>query len=80
MKILFLNRNGYGNLDIIEAINRMQAGGKNIDLCVTDYDAHIPRYDEEFCSGFVNNLNPRSWSDFLSARLKMADFNIKMVL
>lgn len=56
MKILFLNWNGYGNLDIIESINRMQAEGKNIDLCVVDYDAHTPRDDEEFCRGFVNKI------------------------
>ena len=56
MKILFLNWNGYGNLDIIESINRMQAEGKNIDLCVVDYDAHTPRDDEEFCRGFVKKI------------------------
>ena len=60
MKILFLNWNGYGNSDIIEAFNRMSLEGKDISLLVCPFDAHTARDDEAFIASFRERIKKDS--------------------
>lgn len=56
MKILFLNWNGYGNLDIIDSFNRMKEQGKDISLVIYPFDAHVGRDDNAFFDRFFSDL------------------------
>ncbi|MCR5671739.1 MAG: glycosyltransferase [Butyrivibrio sp.] len=56
MKILFLNWNGYGNEDLIDAFKKMGEEGKDITLLVHDFDAHTKRDDAEFIASFGETL------------------------
>lgn len=60
MKILFLDWNSYGNLDILSAIDELKASGRDIQIELFPYDNHIERDDKQFADRFKTDLQKKS--------------------
>lgn len=60
MKILFLDWNSYGNLDVIDAVDELSSEGKNITIDLYPYDNHIERDDKVFSDRFMTDLKRKS--------------------
>ena len=60
MKILFLDWNSYGNLDILSAIDELKASGRDIQIELYPYDNHIERDDKLFSDKFKTDLQKKS--------------------
>ncbi|WP_026517149.1 CgeB family protein [Butyrivibrio sp. MC2021] len=60
MKILFLDWNSYGNLDILSAIEELKASGRDIHIELYPYDNHIERDDKQFAEKFKTDLQKKS--------------------
>lgn len=60
MRILFLDWNSYGNLDIISALDEMKNSGKDIQIELYPYDNHIERDDREFADTFKTDIQKKS--------------------
>ncbi|WP_022777576.1 CgeB family protein [Butyrivibrio sp. AE3009] len=59
-KILFLDWNSYGNLDILSAIDELKASGRDIRIELYPYDNHIERDDKQFADKFKTDLQKKS--------------------
>ena len=59
MRILFLDWNSYGNLDILSAANELKSSGRDIQIELYPFDNHIERDDKQFAERFKKDLQKK---------------------
>ena len=59
MRILFLDWNSYGNLDILSAANELKSLGRDIQIELYPFDNHIERDDKTFAERLKKDLQKK---------------------